>query len=174
MKGFFILSLLLLINLCVSAQISIAYSEVIQKDSVTKEDLYNRGLLWFAKSFKNPDEVIKYKDDKSCHILGKSEIDYAGIDPYYRGKISFEIELLFKDGRFKYEFKNFTHEGENINIGVITDEEEASFKAFGSSKAYRDREWLNIKRMIENEANKMKATLSKTIFQNAINNEDNW
>lgn len=167
-----LLFLLLLMPVICFSQNKISYSEVVQTDSVSKQTLYGRGLTFFANNFKSANNVIQLKDEAECHIIGKSNIEYPGVDQYYSGHINFTIELFFKDGRFKYEIKDFSHQGERITIGDITDSDEAQFKAFGSSKAFRNREWNNMKTVVQTLSQNLVNQMNETIANPA--KQDNW
>lgn len=167
----FLLILIMMPVLCFS-QNKIAYSEVVQTDSVSKQTLYGRGLTFFANNFKNANNVIQLKDESECHIIGKSNIEYQGVDQFYSGHINFTVELTFKDGRFKYDIKDFYHQGERITVGDITDSAEAQFKAFGSSKAFRNREWNNLKTVVQTLSENLIKQMNETIANPA--KQDNW
>ena len=61
-----------------------------------------------------------------------------------------------------------------MNIGLITNQEEAPFKAFGSTKFYRDREWNNIKSEIGSTVNQLTESMQKSITKPSEVEKDNW
>lgn len=169
-----LLLLFILFPVLLFAQQPISFSEVVKTDSVSKEILFNKGMVWFVNAFNDSKEVIQLKDEANGQIIGKALLNYTGVDKYYRGNIYFTVELIFKDGRYKYDFKDFRHKGEMIEVGLITDQEDAPFKAFGSTKAYRDREWKNMKEEIKKTVESLVLSMQNTINNAESTKTDNW
>ena len=112
MKRLILIITVFLTTNCLFSQEPISYSGVVETDSVSKEILYKRGLLWIANAFKDSKEVIQLKDENSGQIISKGTFKYNGKDDFYRGFIEFKLELYFKDGRYKYVITDFYHKGE--------------------------------------------------------------
>ena len=154
------------------AQNPISYSDVVNIDSVSKSELFKRGLVWTAEAFRSSNDVIQVKDKEAGMILGKGTFDYPGKDKFYNGVVRFTFKLQFKDGRYKYDFYDFTHESVNFNIGLVTDAEAAQWKIFGSTKKYRDREWNFLKGEVKSNVGSMLITLQEQL-SNSVK-EDEW
>lgn len=151
------------------------FTAVIAVDSVSAKDLKKRADIWFVSAFKDSKSVIQINEDD--RIIGKANTFYShknAFNDYYDGNIEFTISLYFKDGRYKYELKDFIHSGKNINIGLITEAEEAPFKVLGSTKKYRKREWDNIKEAVELTALELIASLKTAMNQPQPATSDDW
>jgi hypothetical protein len=97
-----------------SATKAIDYNEVIQVDSVPKEELYSRALEWFAETYKASKSVIQMEDKENGKIVGKALMKVyhrsLGTD-YPSGHINYTLSIQFKDGRYRYSFHDFYHSG---------------------------------------------------------------
>ncbi len=92
------------------------YTQVIVIDSTTsKEELFDRARLWFNNNFTSSKEVIQVADRNYGEMVCRGIIPYSSnvIDQSSstKGQISFDVKIYFKQGRYKYEFTNFRHEG---------------------------------------------------------------
>jgi hypothetical protein len=90
----------------------ITYSEVVQTSATLKKStIYDRALAW---AMKNKYKITKM--DKANHILGcegSIVITYPGprVGMNDTGFLKFDIIIDAKDGRYKYTYTNFRHEG---------------------------------------------------------------
>jgi hypothetical protein len=92
----------------------ITYMEIVGVDSSLKtNELFNNAREWFAKTYISSNEVIQLEDKEQGVIIGK------GIIPvYYKymgnntqdGYMNYTISVYLKDGRYKYELTDFSHE----------------------------------------------------------------
>ncbi|MHA7822467.1 DUF4468 domain-containing protein [Chryseobacterium arthrosphaerae] len=129
MKKLFFIVLLCFVSLFKSqSSIPVKYSEVVKVDSILNAStLYSNAKIWFVNNFKNPKEVILLDDPDNKTLLGRGNMKYRSkifIGSGAReGWITFDISIVCKDGRYKYEFTNFTHKGDSVNMGLITDDE---------------------------------------------------
>lgn len=117
---------ILLLLACPAFAQSISFSEVIQADSVAKDELYSRANKWFVESFKDANSVLQITDKEAGQLVGKGNIPYAptGMGSQdVKGAINFLITVTVKEGRYKYEFQDFTHSGSAYSFGNITIEE---------------------------------------------------
>lgn len=96
----------------------VAYSNVIQVDSVSKDQLYARAKRWFVKTYKSANDVIQLDDKENGEIIGKGnfKISYYAREPI----INHTISILVKDGRFKYIITDLVYsdiQGDKFPIG---------------------------------------------------------
>lgn len=121
------------------------FTKVVKIDSVSKDDLFDRAQIWFANAFNDANEVVQVENREKGVIIGKGSAEYFGKDKYYNGWIKYNIEIRIKDGRYKIDMNNIHHDGYNMDIGSITGKNYPNFKAPGSTKRFRQREWDNLK-----------------------------
>jgi hypothetical protein len=95
-----------------SSTSKITYSEVVYLDSLAnKQELFSRAREWFAKAYKSSRNVIQMEDKENGKIIGKALMQvYYKEFPY--GYINYTISIYIKDGRYKYEFTDFHHTGQ--------------------------------------------------------------
>ncbi|WP_312351242.1 DUF4468 domain-containing protein [Empedobacter sp.] len=107
----------------------ITYTEVVSVSDSTKsaKQLYASAKMWFTQLFKDPREVIILDDAENNILVGRGNIPYKSKiflgSATREGRIYFDVTIACKDGRYKYDFTNFMHEGDGVNLGLITDEE---------------------------------------------------
>lgn len=101
----------------------ITYTDVINVDSTSKDELYSRGREWFAKYYKSSNEVLQMQDMNSGKLIGKAIFyisAWTGIMTVDYGYITYSISLYFKDNKYKYVITNFYHRGEKRNGETVT------------------------------------------------------
>lgn len=101
-----------LIALCQDNQLNIplkdgrvVYSGVIQRDSISKNELYTAAKVWFANTFRNVNNVIKFDDKDAGKIIGNGSfpIRYTYFFETIHIGIDFSIMISVKDSKYKYE-----------------------------------------------------------------------
>lgn len=137
------------------------YSEIIQIDSASKDELFVRARSWFSKVFNNPQLVIEISDKEIGELQGKGTFtffNYYGSD--YNGLIQFSIGIFCKNGKYKYVLNSFTHKGDPLpgrigtwknDLGPLTDNEACptlyeNSGGHGSLKPIRQAAWEKAKR----------------------------
>jgi hypothetical protein len=87
----------------------ITYKEVTNEKG-SKDELYERGLKWYHKFFKNPSDVIREtnKEDGMIKGIARMQIynEEKGVKTV-KGLVEFTITTDFKDGRYRYTVINF-------------------------------------------------------------------
>jgi len=80
------------------------FTEIIQVDSVSRNQLYLRANQFFVKAFKSSKDVIQLADKDDGLIEGKgfSIIIEAGVEL----QMWYSLKIQSKDGRYKYEIHN--------------------------------------------------------------------
>lgn len=82
---------------------NVEYSEVVKVQGKSKTQLYMAAKKWFAISFKDSKEVIQLDNEDAGVLTGKGAMDYGSTD----GTMFFDLNLEFKEGRYRYVFNNF-------------------------------------------------------------------
>ncbi len=185
MKSLFIsLLLIVIISLQLSAQLptnekgQIEFSEVVQVEGISKDDLFNNAVRWFAEAFKDAKEVIQLKDKESGEVFGKGNFDFSNVAlafSCYSGEITFTIQVLVKDGRYKVIMSDFIHKAvsnSQCDFGYISNGE------FCTSNQGQQTKWKvnicsDIKNDIQSTVNTLLASL-KIAMNNTTAIDDNW
>ena len=96
----------------------IAYSEVIQLNGVTKDELYKR-----AKNLGIAGNGTQKDDPAQGIYVYKGSISVTYPAPQYgmkhTGKVEFLVTIACKDGRYKYIITNFEHIREGASGGKL-------------------------------------------------------
>jgi hypothetical protein len=131
---------------------------VIVKDSVSKDELFNRSKNCFVSLFKNSQKVIQEENRENGVIVGKGNIKvYAkalGMTAP-AGYVNFTISLYVKNGRYKYIISNFIHEGSGSNmpsVGNLENEKPGSF-------SWTNKQWNDVKNQVYNEIDNIIVTI---------------
>lgn len=126
------------------------FDEVVIVDStVTKKELFNAAKIWLNDTYKSGKAVIQMEDSEMGILIGKATFKYepdffAGSGPA-RGYVDYTIKMSFKDGRFKFEFYDFIHDGSRTeyvsdgSIGLINDGEKYTGNNNNGTKSYRNK-----------------------------------
>ncbi|WP_276483605.1 DUF4468 domain-containing protein [Paraflavitalea pollutisoli] len=139
----------------------ISFTEVVRCDSIKKEELFVKARQWFNASFKDARSVVRIADKETGEIVAKgiviSQHWYKALGKENKIPILYEadIAIYVKDGRYKYEFKNF------IDI------EESSIKYTGpltTAKAYPAKGYRN-KVIMDKIWNSQKEEIAITISE---------
>lgn len=153
MKLLFPIALLLLsaTSFCQAPKDSVlTISAVVNVDSASKEQLFTRARQWFNASFRDARNVIRVADKETGEILAKGIIrsshwyrslgSEANIEVYYDADIS----IYVKDGKYKYEFKNFSNRdiAGGVYKGPILVTSEYPIKGY-RKKEVMDKIWIS-------------------------------
>lgn len=106
---------------------SIKYDSVMHVENATQKQLYERARLWFANTFKDAKEVIQISDAEKGELVGKGAFSYSSKvfvgSAGTLGTINFTAKIYVKEGRYKYEFNDFHHEGSGVHrtdMGIVS------------------------------------------------------
>lgn len=111
-----IIIIIFLMTATSEAQTTFNKSEVVEVDSTIKaKQLYDAAQIWFVENFKSANAVIQIEDKEAGKIVGKGFFESHGdLGPmqheYYMGDVYFILKVFVKDGRYKYELSDFTHD----------------------------------------------------------------
>lgn len=118
----------------------IEYSEVIQVEKASKNDLFNAARLWFADTFKSSDKVLELDDRESGTLVGRGwmTVDNGGLATR---QLWTSIKIQCKEGRYKYTIYDIEQHYRAGNSMVSQDLENArlakSPKIGGNEKRFK-------------------------------------
>lgn len=183
MKRIAFVSLMLVLCAGMFAQEPLSFSKVIQTDSVPKDQIYFGVKEWVGTAFKSAKAVIEMDDkDAGLIIVRPAEkynmkgLQYLGFEGYLR----YAVKIQIREGRFRVELTNFTHENlpgncKDCVLGLITTDEQYPRRTGMAGKVPMNKVWKDIKVKAENLANLYFAELEKIQFNSGINSqEDDW
>lgn len=146
------------------------YEEVVKVDStITKEELYNRARSWYAATYKSEKDVMSIDDKVLGEISGNGAIWYESQKFYAgvlcaKGYVRYKINIYVKDGRYKYNFHSFVHEGTRcpgggglVSFGLLTLDKEhktESNKGWREVKELVNTRMMNLIKSLEEAMNK--------------------
>ncbi|WP_284461173.1 DUF4468 domain-containing protein [Chryseobacterium sp.] len=134
------------------------YEEVVITESTaTKDELYYRARRWIGQNFNKKTSSINIDDKNIGEISASGVIDYRNKKSYFgsgcvEGPIRINLSIFLKDGKYKYSFHSFYHNGSGgygcrkTDYGIITIAEKAPQPSWGEPS---DKAWKDIKGVIE-------------------------
>jgi len=87
------------------------YSDIVNIDSVSKDELYYRAKRWFVDTYSSAQDNIQIDDKENGEIVGKGCFRTYWDVTLLSGmevNICQTVRIQIKDGKFKYEFKDFS------------------------------------------------------------------
>ena len=86
---------------------------VTNVDSVSAAELYKRAKFVLTKVFKSAKDVTQFDDDDNKQVVAKGWTSSRpkGNMGMEAGRIWFSLKIQCKDGRYRYEVYDCTHEG---------------------------------------------------------------
>lgn len=86
----------------------ITYTEVVSVDSVSKDILYQRAKIWMVNYFKNENFSIQNLEEGKLVKTASFAVSYdIGKGYIATEQDNFNISIIVKDGKYKYEFTDF-------------------------------------------------------------------
>jgi hypothetical protein len=143
----------------------IYYSEVINVEGKTKDDLFLSAKTWFVNAFKSSNDVIQLNDKEEGVIIGK------GLLELNKGIVNFSVKLSVKEERYKYEIYDLIYESSvgGYNFDLKQENPKGILKSMWVSAWKKDRE------ATLNEIHSLKTSLIKEISSNKIVlKKDTW
>lgn len=139
-------------------------------DGKTQSELYNKCLDWISVTYKNPSEVIKSKiENEYIRIEGFSSdiVCYS-----YMGKrcsdTKYEIEISFKDGRYKFDVLSIS-EFNNMSKSMLwTNFEINDTAAYFDKKGEIKKSYKYIPEMMPAYFNNLNLNLKDFMMSNSI------
>lgn len=168
----------------VKAQTPISFSEVVQVESISKEDLYQRAKGWATNTFRSSNDVIQLDDKENGQIVGKGLFKYVqryGIF-VWDCTIRFTVTVVVKDGRYRYEINNFEHSADNannrlglgLNIGIVTNQMPAPPLNNKAAKNHTEKVYNYALEQIDEQTEELIANLKKTMDSPTVVQSEDW
>jgi hypothetical protein len=181
-KSILTFALLTALTIAVFGQEPLTYTEVVQVDSVSKTELYNRAKLWFATVYNSANDVLQMDNKESGEIVGKAILKYnptvfSGSEQT-KGNIKYTIKVFVKDGRYKYEITDFIHDpygnqyGKS-SMGLITTEKECPTPK-PMAKAWSNKVWDDIKNQIDSNMKSLIVSLKGDMSKKSESKKSDW
>jgi len=182
-KHLFLLSALTLLSITtLFGQEKLTYSEVVQTDSISQNELYNRAKLWFATTYNSANDVLQMDNKEEGQLIGKAILKYnpnvlSGSEQT-KGNINYTIKIFVKNGRYKYEITDFIHDPYGnqygkYSMGVITTSEECP-NPKPMAKGWSDKVWKDIKSQIETNMNSLIPSMKQGMKKKTETKKSDW
>ncbi len=149
----------------------ITYSEVVQVDGAKKDDLYLKAKNWAtANGYKTK---VDSKEEGKIVTTGQYPVQYPspvrGMN--HSGVVKFTLTVSSKDGRYKYELTDVTHESQKGNGGKL----ESDMPACGKYTLTLDG-WRAIKTKSGEELPKIVSGLKSNLAPSAepVKKSEDW
>lgn len=174
--------LLIFIGINATAQEKLSYSEVVQVEGISKYDLHARAMNWFANSFRNANNVIQLNDKENGQITAKALFEYipnffVGSGPV-KGYIRYTVSIYVKDGRYKYEITDFTHDPSGPNaksVGIITNSVDyPGEEKRKANQKWMDNTWKDVKKQINNNISPIELSIKEGMSKVSENKNEDW
>ena len=88
----------------------VTYTDVVQLQGVTKEEMYNRVKLWFVETYNSSKDVIQIDDKERGEIIGKGCFRAVWNLRFYTAQsmnVWKTIKIQLKNDSFRYEITDF-------------------------------------------------------------------
>lgn len=133
---------------------SIEFETIGKTDSLAKKEiLFNRlssKLIELIGGQAKYDKSIIQSDKELGVIKFKQELNYIKSGRSDNGVVKYNVNVFFKDGKYKIIFNDFYHEGMGISLMTITQAEEYPHEEKSWLK-FRKRAWKELKEYINSE-----------------------
>ena len=121
MKKIYILFLVLFISNWILAQDKllgilplkdgkVTYTDVVQLQGVSKDEMYKRAKHWFIDSFNSGKDVIQFEDKENGEVISKGCFKTIWMTNFYSSQsinVWKTIKIQIKDDRYRYEITDF-------------------------------------------------------------------
>jgi len=140
----------------------ITYTAVVDMPEATKDQLYIRANEWFARTYNSSQKVLQVQDQEAGKLIGKA-LSKSTLKGYDAGYIKYTISVFVKDGKYKYEVTDLTHEKGSSSLG--------SGGALENSKAgtmsIMGKQWASIKTQADDQMRTLISSLELAMKQKA-------
>jgi hypothetical protein len=98
--------------------------EVVQVEGATKDQLYDAALAWFPSVFVSGKAVLQIQNKEAGMLVGSAITDHSFarkilLSTYdCPGRISYNVTVEVKDGRYRFTVNKFIHEGSAGHLGA--------------------------------------------------------
>lgn len=156
----------------------LTYAEVIQVEGKNQSEIFGGLRQWVATTFVNGKAVTQLEDVATGTIILKALFPFnkGGVFKAYEGHVNYMLKLQVKDGRYRVEMSNISHENKpgraaDCSLGLITTSEKSG--KGGLNKSGHDKIWKEIKVKSEEQFGELINSLKGiTIFDAAA--EEDW
>ncbi|KUG09031.1 DUF4468 domain-containing protein [Solirubrum puertoriconensis] len=106
-----------------SASKLITYTSVVEVPGASRDELFTRASQWVSTAYKSSVSAPQTIDKEGGKIIIQgftpAKLKALGINST-AGNVTHTLSLYVKDGRYKYEFTNFYHEGIALPQGGVS------------------------------------------------------
>lgn len=178
MKKIIALFVVLVASLTAIAQDKpLSLSEVIQVEGKNQAQIYGGLREWVATTYVSGKAVTQMEDAATGTIILKANFPFkkSGVYSAYTGKIDYTLKLQAKDGRYRVEMSNISHENKpgnasHCSLGLITTAEKSG--KGGIDKGSHNKMWKEIKQKAAEEFVVLTSSLKSWNSFNAETEED--
>jgi len=177
-------SILIYSTLIAQNQEQFIYSDVVELNNISQEEMYNRGKLWFVNTYVSANDVIQLDDKTGGTIIGNGVFRYNSkvfnASDRTVGLIRYTVKLFFKEGRYKYEIGNFRHESTStsnyggINFGQITNDSECLNPKKGMGASWNNKVWKDIKSQIDHDVKSIISSIISGMDKAVESKNSDW
>lgn len=160
----------------------ICYTNIIQIDSVPKEELMGRAAEWIALHYKSATDVIKLDDRTRGKIVAKGffeqSIYFENEVPSFRVAVSHAVLLDFKDGKCRIRFTDFYQNNEGAAKTDLTIEENLKQmrEVYGDKRRFSiyKTAWIDFYKNCDTRISQYIKSLSDFLKSDSRRNNDKW
>ena len=172
-----LLIVMLLFSITVVAQEPLKFSEVIQVEGMSANDIFNTAKKWFVTHFKDANSVIQVDNPNDGILVGKGNLPFVYKSLTWSnssGCIWFIVDIKIKDGRFKMTVSDFRHESkapqyaEGWSLGLIYDSYLPDYKH------QHKKIWDKVEPICVDEFPLLVSSIKEFMKSNKVEEDDNW
>jgi hypothetical protein len=157
----------------------LSFSAVVPVEGASQAELFNRAQAWFATTFNCGKCVIQTSDKEAGQIIGRGLFEYESATfmsgEAIRGSVSYLVKVFVKEGRYKCEITDFTHQSSALkypmSFGLITNDERYPDIRY-CTKGICGKNWQKMKLDSEMHAKSLMESLSKAMSVPAAGKAD--
>ncbi|MEE6130474.1 DUF4468 domain-containing protein [Chryseobacterium arthrosphaerae] len=157
------------------------FEAVISLESKSKTELYETAKTWSSQTFNKTNNKVTTEDPELGEISGIGNYDYRASKKYMgsscvEGPISYKFSLFFKDGKYKYSFHSFLHNGSRgpgcgrVDYGKLTIIDKAPLNGKMIADDYA---WNDLKEKTSELINSLVKSLNESLTKEPKTNS-NW
>ena len=148
------------------------YSEVVQVDSISKDELYIRAKRWFVNTYKSANHVIQLDDKESGDIMGKGFFKTSWQVTFYAFsdiEVHHTVSIQVKEGRYRYEIASF-----RIQYDVAASQYASSHRVDSPIETWNQSRKDNSKKVFTKIQAQMEALVASIKTEMATPVKDDW
>jgi hypothetical protein len=162
----------------INAQEVLTFTDVVQEENVSSDNLYNRAKLWFASAYKSSNDVLQVENKQEGMLIGKGAISYnstflSGMNTTV-GNVNYLIKIFVKDGRYKYEVTDFIHHGASASFGLLTTDENYPRNTKKMALKWENRVWNDIKNQVNLEVSSLIPSIKEGMRKPIASEKEDW